>query len=577
MKLEQFYDISKELPVEQPKEIIDKRLGIYKWGDDNLYPYYLAALRYNCALHGGIIQSKIHYTVSGGLRYEGVNKELFNKFMSNGNSDYDLNEVTQFLSSDLEDFNGYAYTVTFVNQQLYKINHVPFETLRYGTDGNWYGSDDWSDKKIPITEYTTLDTNNRAGSHLVVYLEPIKQVKFGKKVNKGVYPIPTYSGGILAIETDIEINNYRRNEIANNFSLGTIVNFNNGQPATEEDKKEIKDELRSSGQGSSNAGGVMAVFNNGKDNETTVTNLTGNNLDARYLALSKDNKENILLAHSVTSPILFGVKTEGQLGGATELETSYNLMREGYFKYRQKAITTTLNYIFNNLLFDEGKIDFNKVEIQLVKEEIQPTNQFNFNTQKGENDKVVDLFRMVGTPKEKVKLIHSKPLDVNNIDEERFVKEYKTFEKVTDIQIDVLSMVQQGKAFELISDELNISRSNLSKIYSNLESEGLLSNNEVTSDGLRVLASNDKIEVDVVYSYEVRPELGQPEIIPTTRDFCRSLIELDRVYSRFEINQISDIVGRDVWLYRGGWYHNPNTDKTTKSCRHYWQQNIVLK
>ena len=579
MKLEQFYDISKELPVEQAKELIDRRLGIYKWGDDNLYPYYLASLRYNCAIHGGIIQSKVHFTVSSGLKYEGTSQDLFKQFLKNGNSDYDLNEITQFLSTDLEVYNGYAYTVSFVNQKPYKINHIPFEQVRMTVDGAWVSSEDWSDKKKEVKEYKTLDINDRIGTHLVVYLEPIKQVKIDKKVNKGVYPIPTYSGGVLAIETDIEINNYRRNEIANNFSLGTIVNFNNGQPATLEDKEDIRNELRNTGQGSSNAGGVMAVFNNGKDNETTVTNLTGNNLDSRYLALSKDNKENILLAHSVTSPMLFGIKTEGQLGGATELETSYNLMKEGYFQYRQKAITTTLTYIFNKLLLGVGVIEFNEVNIGLVKEEAQPTNQFNFNnTQKeGEKDRVIDLFKMVGKPKGKVKVLHSKPLDVNNIDEEKFIKEYKTFAQVTDIQVNVLAMIQQGTSFEEISKALNITNSNLSKIFSNLESEGLLKGTEVTEAGTKVLAANDKVTVSVVYSYEVRPELGQPEVIPTTRDFCRDLIELNRVYTRFEINQISGIVDRDVWSYRGGWYHNPKTDKTTSFCRHFWQQNLIIE
>lgn len=577
MKIEQFYDITKELPTQQPKEVVDKRLGIYKWGDDNLYPYYLSSLRYNCAIHGGIIQSKVHYTVSGGLRIDGGSEEVFKQFISNGNSDYDLNEICQYLSNDLEVYNGYAFTVSFVNQKPYRLSHIPFEKLRMGIEGEWFKSDDWSDKKTDVVEMQTLDLNNRVGTHLVVYLEPFSQTKLGNKANKGVYPIPSYSSGVLAIETDIEINNYRRNEIANNFSLGTIVNFNNGQPATEEDKKEIKDELRSSGQGSSNAGGVMAVFNNGKDNETTVTNLTGNNLDARYLALSKDNKENILLAHSVTSPILFGVKTEGQLGGATELETSYNLMKEGYFNYRQKSITTTLNYIYSKLFLGVGKISFNDVEIGITKEEKQPVNQFNFSSKKEEKDKVIDLFKMVGKPKDKVQMIHSKPLDVNNIDEDKFIKEFQTFGEVSDIQINVLSLIREGNTFEEVAKTMNLSDSNLSKIYSNLDAEGLIKGQEVTTKGTNLLASHGKVKISVVYSYEVRPELGQKEIISTTRDFCRDLIQLNRVYTRFEINQISDIVDRDVWSYRGGWYHNPKEDKTTPFCRHYWSQNIIVE
>lgn len=578
MKLEQFYDITKELPNETPRELKDKRLGIWKWGEDNLYPYYLSSLRYNCAIHGGIIQSKVHYTVSGGLRYDGASQDIFKQFLNNGNSEYDLNEVTQILSNDLETYNAYAYTVTFVNQKIYQLNPISFETLRQDFNGEWVGSDDWSDRKAPIKEYTTLDLNNKVGTHLVVYKEPVSQIKIDNKVTRSIYPIPTYSGGILAIETDIEINNYRRNEIRNNFSLGTIVNFNSGQPATKEDKDDISNYVKDTGQGSSNAGGVMVVFNNGKDHETTVTNLTGNNLDARYLALSKDNKDNILQAHSITSPMLFGIKTEGQLGGNTELEIAYNLMKEGYFQYRQKSILTTLNYLFNKVNLGQGKIEFNDVELTLPKEEVQPTNQFNFNSlpEKEQSDKVIDLFKMVGKPKDTKKVLFSRPLDLSDLDEEKFIKSFKKFE-VSDIQINVLSMINDKTPFEDIAKALNISNSKLSQIYSNLDKEGLISNDEVTSEGTRQLAAHDKVTIGVVYSYEVRPELGQPEIIPTSRDFCRDLIALNRFYTRFEIDQISSIVDRDVWSYRGGWYHNPKTDTTTKSCRHFWQQNIVVE
>lgn len=138
-------------------------------------------------------------------------------------------------------------------------------------------------------------------------------------------------------------------------------------------------------------------------------------------------------------------------------------------------------------------------------------------------------------------------------------------------------MINDKTPFEDIAKALNISNSKLSSIYSNLEKEGLLSGEEVTSDGTRQLAAHDKVTIGVVYSYEVKPELGQPELIPTSRDFCRDLIELNRFYTRFEIDQISSIVDRDVWSYRGGWYHNPKTDTTTKSCRHFWQQNIVVE
>ena len=571
-----FYDITREVNVENPTVEKERRTGSYKWGKDNLFPQYLSSLKYNCAIHGGIINSKVHYTVGGGLGYDGTSKELFDKFIKNGNSDYDLNEVTTFLSNDLETFGAYAFLITYVNGRSYKITPIDFEKLRKSVDDDyWLYSEDWSDRREEITSYKTLDLTDRTGVQIVVYMEPQKQIKIGRKIVKSIYPLPSYFGGILAIEKDIAINSYRRYEIENGFSLGTIINFNNGQPPTKKEKEDTINMVSDTTQGVANAGGVMVTFNESKDNETTVTNLNGNNLDQRYTVLSNDNKENILQAHSITSPMLFGVKTEGQLGGSTELELSYNLMKEGYFKYKQKAILSTLNYIFNEVNGGEGKFMFNEVILDISKEEKQPTNTNNFHFGKENKDvDVISLFRLSGKDKKGLKFIASRPVNEADLDEENFIKSFKKF--ANEKQINILALINDNIPFEQIAKTLKINNSELSREWSRLESEGLLDGNEITTDGARELASNERVTVEVVYSYEVRPELGQPEIIPTTRDFCRDLIELNRVYTRFEIEQISNIVGRDVWTYRGGWYHNPQTDKTTASCRHYWSQNLVI-
>jgi len=45
---------------------------------------------------------------------------------------------------------------------------------------------------------------------------------------------------------------------------------------------------------------------------------------------------------------------------------------------------------------------------------------------------------------------------------------------------------------------------------------------------------------------------------------------MNKLYTLEEINQISTAIDRNVFLYRGGWYHNPETEVNTPSCRHEW-------
>jgi hypothetical protein len=142
----------------------------------------------------------------------------------------------------------------------------------------------------------------------------------------------------------------------------------------------------------------------------------------------------------------------------------------------------------------------------------------------------------------------------------------------------ILSLIADGDDFDAIAASMDISPADLAISYGKLSRDGYLDKQgQITQKGILEVATQDASRLSIVYSYEVRPELAQPEVIPTTRDFCRKLIELDRVYTREEIDSISTLgsVNRNVWLFRGGWYHDPNTDKTTPFCRHYWAQNIV--
>jgi len=62
-----------------------------------------------------------------------------------------------------------------------------------------------------------------------------------------------------------------------------------------------------------------------------------------------------------------------------------------------------------------------------------------------------------------------------------------------------------------------------------------------------------------------------------SREFCQTMMSIGKLYSKEEIQALSNGQGTDVWRYRGGWYHNPNTDVNVPSCRHTWNQVLVRK
>jgi DNA-binding CsgD family transcriptional regulator len=65
------------------------------------------------------------------------------------------------------------------------------------------------------------------------------------------------------------------------------------------------------------------------------------------IELNKTCQQEIFSGHRVTSPMLFGIKTEGQLGGNTELRSSYELFKSTYSQPKANSFDKELNYILS--------------------------------------------------------------------------------------------------------------------------------------------------------------------------------------------------------------------------------------
>lgn len=114
----------------------------------------------------------------------------------------------------------------------------------------------------------------------------------------------------------------------------------------------------------------------------------------------------------------------------------------------------------------------------------------------------------------------------------------------------------------------------------------------------KVLVTNDKGEIrpakplseivdepirttyEIRYSYEWKPEIPVNERDTAdhpSRPFCRRLMELDRFYTRKEIELISLRLGYSVFDRGGGWWGQGVGQPPSPSCRHEWRSNVLIK
>jgi len=341
----QWLGIEHKVPV-----MLENRSGKYiTYGFANEYPYYLLDNYRRSSKHNAIVNGKVNYIMGGGwqagddLTVE--QQARFIKFFDGMSSTEDLNDITEKLVLDLELFNGFAVAVTWSKLgTIAKMEHVPFEKIRVDKEEKMFQVADWYNDDMmqlfpkvgDVEKIPAFDPENRLGKQLFYYRVYAAGVKH--------YPLPEYIGGNAWIEADVQVANFHNNNLRNNFWGGYLINFNNGIP-TPEEQGDIERQIKRKFSGTDNAGRFVVTFNDDAAKAPTLEPLTPSDMDKQFEILNKAIQQEIFIAHRVTNPMLFGVKTEGQLGGRNELVEAYELFKATYVNDRVRKVERMINYL----------------------------------------------------------------------------------------------------------------------------------------------------------------------------------------------------------------------------------------
>ena len=328
-----------------PEEEKDRALGFVKWGKKNDYPYFLIDLYNGSAWHQGIIKTKTFYIAGNGIETVSGNMD---EFIRNQYSAFDMNEIAEQMAFDFEMFGGFCVKGTW-NREGTRValwEYLDVDRIRMSEDEKtYYISDDWSamqqsSEKTNLRMFPALDENNRVGQFVLYYKEPAKK----SRKEKGIYPKPTYQGGLTAIQTDVDIAKFHMYELQNGFKSGTLINMPSGFPESSEELRRITDSIKGRTQSVEDAGEIIITFSDGADLAPSVQQLNGNDLDKRYSVTAASVQQNILVAHSVTAPTLFGVIQTGSFNAAESADL-FEIFKTTYVSARQKRIEWMINYM----------------------------------------------------------------------------------------------------------------------------------------------------------------------------------------------------------------------------------------
>jgi len=308
------------------------------YGENNLMPQYLISRYNNCAIHKAIIISKREQIMGDGI--VSLNNPMATINLINKKEN--VYEVMKKCALDLVLFNGYALNVIWSRdkQSIAEIYHVDFSRVRCGKLNDddeiekYYYSPDWSNiRKYPPQEYDAFD-QEKGGSQIYYY----KQYS----PSNSYYPQPDYSGGLAAIEIDVNIKEFHANNLKNGMLPSLWINMNNGIPG-EEEQMLVTRALESQFSSVNNAGRPIISFNESKELSPEITQIEPSANDGYYQAIYTDIQQSILSAHRISTGELFGISTAGKLGSKDEIATHIFYVRKTVIQPYQKELLGTFD------------------------------------------------------------------------------------------------------------------------------------------------------------------------------------------------------------------------------------------
>jgi hypothetical protein len=329
---------------QKPKFEEKKGKGYVEFGAENDYPEYLLSLYNESPKHGAIVKGKSTWIYGKG--FEGAGQ-------ANGSETW--NEILRKCIVDDELYRGYYLQVIWNrSKQVSEIYHLEFHKVRVSKDlSKYYVKNDWKDFREKPRCYDAFNVNNPVGSQIFYYKE--------YNPSSDVYPYPSYFQALNMIESDIEVSRHILGNAKQGFSGSKLIQLNNGDPLQEEHKGEVERQLLKKFTGHDGKR-VVITFNKSKEHSAEILDLGQSMLTKEdFTNVNNLIQQEIFAGHQITSPILFGIKESGQLGGRNEIRESYEIFNNTYINNRQLILEAIFTK-FRNLKGEQGEFKIQPIE-----------------------------------------------------------------------------------------------------------------------------------------------------------------------------------------------------------------------
>jgi capsid portal protein len=264
---------------------------------------------------------------------------------------------------DLKLFGNAAFQVYWNDDhtKIIRLYHVPVQTLRaekiYDNPRiqNYYYCVDWADQR-KIRDKKKIPAFNTSNEKMEIFW--VKNYS----PNLYYYSLPDWVSAMQFSLVEAELSNLHLNNIENGFLPMVMLNMNNGVPAPEE-RQTIEDLLYAKFTGTNNAGKFMLSFNDDATTKPSVDVIQIDNLHEKFQYVAEYAQDRILVAHRITSPLLFGIRTQanGFSSQSEEMMTAFSILQTMTIAPFQNLLINSLDYILTQGGYDNTQLYFDQL------------------------------------------------------------------------------------------------------------------------------------------------------------------------------------------------------------------------
>ena len=551
----------------QPKSVEVNGADWIGFGDGeykNNYPQYIIDLYNNSATNAAIVNATSAMIAGEDFICED-SKDLaqyveLKKFLAAVNGQESAHELFVKLAFDLKLQGAYAINVIWSKDKtkIAELHHIPVEQVRIGVPDQ--------DGKVPCYYLCSDWTQYRKKEYAPKHIAPFNMMdrsEGSQLLYSGLYSpamelyhTPDYVASTNWIQIDNLTSDFHLNNITNGFSGSYFINFASGIP-TREERVQIERQIAKKFTGANNAGKFVLTFSDDANSKPEIVPIAVSDADKQYTVLNELTIQNIMIGHRVTSPMLLGVKTEGQLGGRNELLQAYELYMNSVVKPFQNQLLKT----FKKLLAING------VTIPLSIKDVQPLNSM-FDA---------ETLKEVLTQDEIREELGYEPLEKNEqaVAEEQNLAEYTELDKCImefgeDEDLENWQLIDEDDAegeHEDFDFEYNLEKLELAttgRAIPNAKSE---------QDGQSQQEHKSKFRVRYVYT----EDKGLTRSSGQQREFCTKMMSAGKVYRKEDIIRMGSRGVNKGWGLNGADNYSIWKFKGGGNCHHKWFRRIYLQ